>query len=181
MHPFPISSSRAAHGQAVVRAAFVLALFGWGVGFYGPPVFLHAVIARTGWPLPLVSAAVTFHFLFGAAVVAGLSSIHRRVGIPAASMAVGLATVSMALSIASRELAATPDGEAPVVARCVALAQALYALAPFTLAFLLVDNGQAAASLGKGNGACFFAIAALQGLAIVCMLWGRRGIAHPTP
>lgn len=51
------------HGTAVVHAAFVIALFGWGVGFYGPPIFLYAVAARTGWPLALVSAAVTLHFL----------------------------------------------------------------------------------------------------------------------
>jgi len=74
------------YGNTVVRAAFVLALFGWGVGFYGPPVFLHAVLARTGWSLALVSAAVTFHFLFGAAVVACLPRIHHRLGIPTTTM-----------------------------------------------------------------------------------------------
>ena len=31
-------------GPWVVRSAFVLAVFGWGMGFYGPPVFLHAVV-----------------------------------------------------------------------------------------------------------------------------------------
>ena len=31
------------YGWRVVGAAFVLAMFGWGVGFYGPPVYLHAV------------------------------------------------------------------------------------------------------------------------------------------
>ena len=51
-------------GEKLVRgmvpalaAAFVGAIFGWGVGFYGPPVFLHAVLERTGWPLTLVSGA----------------------------------------------------------------------------------------------------------------------------
>lgn len=74
------------YGHTVVRAAFVVALFGWGVGFYGPPVFLHAVLVRTGWSLPLVSAAVTFHFLFGAGVVVLLPRIHRRVGVAAATL-----------------------------------------------------------------------------------------------
>ncbi|MET4576130.1 MFS transporter [Ottowia thiooxydans] len=73
------------YGDKVVRAAFVVALFGWGVGFYGPPVFLHAVLVRTDWSLSLVSAAVTFHFLFGAGVIACLPRIHRRFGIPAAT------------------------------------------------------------------------------------------------
>jgi hypothetical protein len=32
-------------GWRVVGAGFVVAMFGWGFGFYGPPVFLHAVEA----------------------------------------------------------------------------------------------------------------------------------------
>ena len=63
---------RSFFGTHVVRAAFVLAIFGWGVGFYGPPIFLHAVVERTGWPLVTVSSAVTLHFLFGAIVVVNL-------------------------------------------------------------------------------------------------------------
>jgi hypothetical protein len=31
-------------GVWVVRATFVMALFGWGVGFYGPPIFMQAVV-----------------------------------------------------------------------------------------------------------------------------------------
>ena len=37
-------------GWRVVWAAFVLAAFGWGVGFYGPPIYLHALVERNGWP-----------------------------------------------------------------------------------------------------------------------------------
>ena len=85
MHTPAGTLARPFYGDTVVRAAFVIAMFGWGVGFYGPPVFLHAVTSRTGWPLPLVSAAVTLHFLLGAGVVACLPRIHRKVGIPAAT------------------------------------------------------------------------------------------------
>ena len=59
-------------GWRVVAAAFVLAAFGWGVGFYGPPIYLHAVVERTGWSVALVSAAVTAHFLVGVPVVANM-------------------------------------------------------------------------------------------------------------
>ena len=99
-----ITPSSHFYGNTVVRAAFVLALFGWGVGFYGPPVFLHAVLARTGWSLALVSAAVTFHFLFGAAVVACLPRIHRRLGIPTSTMigAILLATGVLGWAIATQ-------------------------------------------------------------------------------
>lgn len=82
------------YGNAVVRATFVVALFGWGVGFYGPPIFMQAVLVRTGWSLTLVSAAVTFHFLFGAGVVAFLPRIHKRFGISAVTMTGALLLVA---------------------------------------------------------------------------------------
>ena len=79
--PLAARGTRPFFGPWVVRGAFVLALFGWGLGFYGPPVYLHAVIERTGWSLAWVSAAVTVHFLFGALVVARLPRWHARWGV----------------------------------------------------------------------------------------------------
>ncbi len=78
---------RGFYGWRVVAAAFVVAMFGWGLGFYGPPVFLHAVIQRTGWPLSLVSVAVTVHFLVGAFVAANLPALHRRFGLARVTLA----------------------------------------------------------------------------------------------
>src|SRR3954453_9040578 len=37
------------YGWTVVAGAFVVAVFGWGVGFYGPPIFLKAVRDIRGW------------------------------------------------------------------------------------------------------------------------------------
>ena len=68
-------------GWRVVSAVFVLAMFGWGVGFYGPPIYLHAVQQERGWPLALVSTAVTIHFLFGALVITTLPRLYRRFGV----------------------------------------------------------------------------------------------------
>ena len=68
-------------GVTVVRSAFVLAMFGWGLGFYGPPIYLHQVVQRTGLSLSLVSTAVTLHFLFGAFAVALLPRAHQRIGL----------------------------------------------------------------------------------------------------
>ena len=70
-------------GWRVVGAVFVLAMFGWGVGFYGPPIYLHAVQQERGWSLALVSTAVTIHFLFGALVIATLPRLYRRFGVAA--------------------------------------------------------------------------------------------------
>ncbi|MBU0726670.1 MAG: MFS transporter [Alphaproteobacteria bacterium] len=82
MTSLPSSAIRPFFGWHVVAATFLLAIFGWGVGFYGPPVFLYAVVARTGWPVAMVSAAVTAHFLVGAVVVANLPRLYRRIGVP---------------------------------------------------------------------------------------------------
>ncbi len=83
-------------GPWIVRSAFVLAVFGWGMGFYGPPVFLHAVVVRTAWPLERVSSAVTVHFLVGALLVANLPSLHRRFGLP---LVTTLGAVATALGV----------------------------------------------------------------------------------
>ena len=88
-----------------MRAAFVLAIFGWGVGLYGPPIFLHAVIERTGWPLFTVSSAVTVHFLVGALVVVNLPPAHRRFGVPATIVA---GACSAALGVVGWAVAAAP-------------------------------------------------------------------------
>jgi MFS family permease len=84
------------YGWTVVRAAFVLAALGWGLGFYAPPVFLGVIRESTGWPLGVVSAAVTAHFLVGALVAANLPAAHHRLGaarttVGAAALAAGLA------------------------------------------------------------------------------------------
>lgn len=81
-------------GWRVVWAAFVLAIFGWGVGFYGPPVYLHAVLERTHWSLALVSGAVTVHFLVGAVAVANLPALYRRFGVPSVT-ATGAAALAL--------------------------------------------------------------------------------------
>ena len=89
-------SSGTFYGWRVVAAAFVLAVFGWGMGFYGPPIFLSVIREARGWPLALVSTAVTVHFLVGAVVGARLPALHRRLGAPAVtkvgalSLAVGI-------------------------------------------------------------------------------------------
>lgn len=90
------------HGWRVVGAAFALAVFGWGLGFYGPPVYLHAVREAKNFPPELVSTAVTAHFVTGALVVANLSALHRGFGIPtvtkAAALCLGLGVLGWALA-----------------------------------------------------------------------------------
>jgi len=93
------------HGWRVVGAAFVLAVFGWGLGFYGPPVYLHAVREAKNFSLPLVSTAVTVHFVIGALVVANLPALHRAFGIAAVTKA---AALSLSLGVFGWAIASAP-------------------------------------------------------------------------
>src|ERR1700734_2042329 len=75
--------TRVFFGWKVVSAAFVVATFTWGIGFYGPPIFLNAIHHNRGWPIPLISAAITCNLLIGAVVVSNLASLHARFGVAA--------------------------------------------------------------------------------------------------
>ncbi|MEH2497752.1 putative MFS family arabinose efflux permease [Bradyrhizobium sp. AZCC 1678] len=68
-------------GWSVAWSAFAIAVFAWGIGFYGPSVFLQSLHQTRGWPISQISLAVTGHFLLSAIVIAGLPEIHRRLGI----------------------------------------------------------------------------------------------------
>ncbi|WP_108515852.1 MFS transporter [Bradyrhizobium algeriense] len=68
-------------GWSVAWSAFVIAVFAWGIGFYGPSVFLQSLHETRGWPISQISLAVTGHFLLSAIVIACLPEIHRRLGI----------------------------------------------------------------------------------------------------
>lgn len=83
-------------GWSVAWAAFALAVFAWGIGFYGPSVFLQILHTSRGWSISEISAAITFYFLLSALLIAYLPEIHRKFGIAGTSfggallMAVGL-------------------------------------------------------------------------------------------
>jgi MFS family permease len=89
----PAAEARATtfHGWKVVWAAFMLAIFGWGLGFYGPPVFLKVLHELRGWPIALISTAVTLHFLVGAFSGANMPALHRRFGAAAVTRVCALA------------------------------------------------------------------------------------------
>jgi MFS family permease len=105
-NPVAIVASRETfYGWRVVGAAFVLAVFGWGVGFFGPPVFLSTIQATRGWPLWLVSTAVTVHFLVGAIVGARLPHLYKRFG---ASPVTKAGALSLGLGVLGWATAAEP-------------------------------------------------------------------------
>ncbi len=68
------------HGWLVVGAAFLIAFFGWGIGFYGPGIYLVALQQRYGWPTADISAAITTYYLLGATLILFAGSVFERFG-----------------------------------------------------------------------------------------------------
>ena len=92
-------------GWKVVAAAFIIAAFAWSFGFYGPSVFLNTLHQQRGWPVSLISAAITTHYLSSALLTARLDSAHRRFGIVSVTR-FGIAALS--LGAVGWSLAAAP-------------------------------------------------------------------------
>lgn len=68
------------HGWRVVAAAFLIALFGWGLGFYGPGIYLMALEERHGWPGAEISFAITAYYLAGATLILFGGVAFERLG-----------------------------------------------------------------------------------------------------
>jgi MFS family permease len=85
-------------GWRVVWAAFAIAVLAWGVGFYGPAIFLQVLHESRGWPISLISAAITCHFLVSAGIVVWLPVLHLRFSLAATTRAGGLAAASGVLA-----------------------------------------------------------------------------------
>ena len=102
----PVSANPTAfYGWRVVAGAFVVAMFGWGLGFYGPPVYLHAVREARGWSIALMSTVVTVHYLCGALVVANLPKLYRRFGLATVTR---VGSLSLALGLVGWAMAELP-------------------------------------------------------------------------
>ena len=68
------------HGWYVVLCCFGIALFGWGLGFYGPSVYLVRLREAHGWSAGAISAALTFYNLVMAALVMHVGDTIARWG-----------------------------------------------------------------------------------------------------
>src|SRR6266508_1000831 len=68
-------------GWRVVWTAFVVAVFGWGIGFSGPGIYVAALHRIHGWSIATISLAITGHFLVSAALIGCLPDAYRRFGV----------------------------------------------------------------------------------------------------
>jgi predicted MFS family arabinose efflux permease len=68
------------HGWWVVFCAFVIALYGWGLGFYGLSLYLVALTKVHGWSPATISAAITFYYIAGAFLIMQVGDTIERHG-----------------------------------------------------------------------------------------------------
>ena len=95
-------------GWKVVATAFTVATFTFGVGYYGPSVFLNVLHQEHGWSVSVISWAITVHFLVSAILVARLPDAHRRFGVASVTLAgVAVLAIGMFLLVAGRRAMAT--------------------------------------------------------------------------
>ena len=78
--PSRASVTRYFYGWNVVAATFVVALFAFGLGFYGVSVYLAALQRVHGWSASSVSAPVTVYYVAGAMLSAWIGDAYQRFG-----------------------------------------------------------------------------------------------------
>jgi MFS family permease len=76
----PDESALRYEGWRIVAVCFLLATFGWGLGFYGQSVYVAELQRLHGWQASLIASGTTFFYLFGAALVAFVSEAIRAFG-----------------------------------------------------------------------------------------------------
>ena len=82
-------------GWRIVAVCFMVATFGWGLGFYGQSVYVAELHRLHGWPASLISTGTTFFYLFGALLVAFVSEAIRAFG-PRNCLLAGVVTMAAA-------------------------------------------------------------------------------------
>jgi predicted MFS family arabinose efflux permease len=103
-------------GWRIVVVCFLVATFGWGLGFYGQSVYVAELHRLHGWPASLISSGTTFFYLFGALLVAFVSEAIRAFGprncllaglfaLAAAAVSIGQVTEPWQLYLANAVLA----------------------------------------------------------------------------
>src|SRR6266567_2751783 len=78
---------------------------GWGLGFYGPGIYLVALQDRNGWSTAAISSAITAYYLLGATLVFFAGTIFERLGV---RRVVTTGTVAMACGVVLLTLVSEP-------------------------------------------------------------------------
>jgi len=94
-HLPPEETSLRYEGWRIVSVCFLVATFGWGLGFYGQSVYLAELQRIHGWSASLISAGTTFFYLFGALIVVFVAEAMRGFG-PRRCLIAGLLAMACA-------------------------------------------------------------------------------------
>src|SRR3989454_1323359 len=93
------------YGWNIVGATFVMALFSFGLGFYGFSVYVAMLQRLHGWSASAVSVPVTVYYVAGALLTASAGDLYERFG-PRAVVSVG--SIAMAAGVAALGLVTQP-------------------------------------------------------------------------
>jgi MFS family permease len=86
------------YGWNVVAATSVMALFSFGLGFYGLTVYVATLQRLHGWSAVAVSAPVTVYYVAGALLTMVIGDVYERLG---PRLVVGGGSLAMAAGVAA--------------------------------------------------------------------------------
>ena len=86
------------YGWNVVAATFVMAVFSFGLGFYGVTVYVATLQRLHHWSASVVSAPVTVYYVAGALVTMAIGTLYERLG---PRVVVSAGSVAMAGGVAA--------------------------------------------------------------------------------
>src|SRR5215467_10563303 len=92
------------YGWNVVGATFVMALWSFGLGFYGLTVYVAAIQRLHGWSAAAVSAPVTVYYVVGALLTASMGKLFERFG-PRVIVSIGCIAMALGLAALGRVVA----------------------------------------------------------------------------
>ena len=98
-------SARYFYGWNIVAATFVMALFTFGLGFYGLTVYVATLQRLHGWSASTVSAPVTVYYIAGALLTMAIGTAYERLG-PRIVVVTG--AIAMGIGLAGLGVVAQP-------------------------------------------------------------------------
>ena len=93
------------YGWNVVAATFVMALFSFGLGFYGLTVYVATLQRLHGWTASTVSLPVTVYYMTGAVITAWIGDVYGRLG---PRLVVTAGAMAMAAGVAALGIVTAP-------------------------------------------------------------------------